>query len=173
MTRVVAVSMGIALLAGCAAGGPGGLSPLRVEFDPRLSFPVTASTPDPGTDAPAPRAEGPAEPDAREATQPRLDRVSRPLFWTGIVLGAVGTGMLAGFGIDGAVTERKIERGYENGFTRAERDRLEDRGGTDNVLAATGAATAAVGFAIALVMLGVDYSRCGPLAERRRRCNEP
>jgi len=113
----------------------------------------------------------------REGRDPSLDdsaaskrKVTPPLFWTGIAvasLGAVGT---IGFGIAGRVAQKKIDDGFDEGMTRAELDDLESRGETWNTLAITSASIGIAGAVLAMVVYGVDYTRCGPLAPKKRRC---
>lgn len=171
MKRLVPLTL--ALCTGCAGlGRP--TAPVRAHFDPRLDFPVTrvaeASTePEvlPNEERPpGPIAPGPADYDERDA---RLDKVSPALFWTGMVVGLVGSVAAISFMVDGQVTESKIEKGYDDGFTRAERDRLQDRGDLDNTLSKVGASVGVAGFSLALIMAGIDYARCGPVT-RRRKC---
>jgi hypothetical protein len=165
----------IGLGTGCAGIGASGISggtSVRAQFDPRLDFPVTrvakaTSGPEDGSE-PAPRPEGP-EPAADYAERDaRLDKVSPALFWTGMVVGLVGSAAAIAFMVDGRVTESKVENGYDDGFTRAERDRLEDRGDLDNTLSKVSAGVGVAGFSLALIMAGIDYSRCGPVTKRRK-----
>jgi hypothetical protein len=97
------------------------------------------------------------------------------LFYTGIVLatltgaGAVATGA-ASFGL-----RRKLDNGYfaDDGLTYEEYGQIADRG--DRLAKATwGLGFLAAGFAaMALISYSVDWSRCGPLAPKRRRATAP
>lgn len=148
----------LAAATGCATMSVGPQPAVRADFDPRIDVPVAkisqAETSRVGTD------------DADDGS--RLERVSPAVFWTGMIVGFVGTATLIGFGIDGRLTEAKIEKGYDEGFTRQERDDLEDRGARANTLAGVGAGLGVAGFSMALIMAGIDYSRCGPLSKKRK-----
>ena len=94
-------------------------------------------------------------------------RVTPVLFWTGML----GTGGTIGFGVAGKLTEDKLEDGYEDGLTRAEERKLIDRGDTYNSLMIGSAAVGLVGLGVAALVYGIDYTRCGPLAPKKRRCD--
>jgi hypothetical protein len=100
-----------------------------------------------------------------DGSAPKKRDVTPPLLWTGVALASVGAVGTIGFGIAGRVTQEKIDDGFDEGMTRAELDDLESRGETWNALAIT---SASIG--IAGVVYGVDYTRCGPLAPKKRRC---
>jgi len=103
------------------------------------------------------------EPTSRKALTPAL-------FWTGVIVGAVGSAATIAFGATGYATEREIERSYERGASRSDIADLEQRGDTMNALTVTGATFGVLGWGLALATYGVDYSRCGPLAPKRRGC---
>jgi hypothetical protein len=92
------------------------------------------------------------------------------LFWTGVALGGLGTAGTLGFATAGKVVERKIDDGYDDGFSSARHDELESRGETWNALAITSLSVGLVGLVLAATVYGIDYTRCGPLAPTRRRC---
>ena len=148
----------LAATTGCATVSIGPQPAVRADFDPRIDVPVAkiaqAETTRIGTDD--------SEDDSK------LHKVSPAVFWTGIIVGLVGTAALIGFGIDGRLTEAKIEKGYDEGFTRQERDDLETRGDRANTLAGVSAGLGVAGFSMAVIMAGIDYSRCGPLSKRRK-----
>jgi hypothetical protein len=148
----------LAACTGCATINVAPQPAVRADFDSRLEFPVTkvAKAETGGSDPGQPYGER------------KIDKVSKPLFWTGMILGLVGAGMAIGFGTLGGVSERQIEKGYDEGITRAERDKLKDRGELSNSLAAAGAAIGTIGFSWALITAGIDYSRCGPLSKQRK-----
>jgi len=73
-------------------------------------------------------------------------RANRGLFWTGVVMGAVG-------GADG--------------LTRTEHDDLVSRGETMDALTVTSAAVGLVGLALATITAGIEYSRCGSRGRER------
>jgi hypothetical protein len=96
--------------------------------------------------------------------------VTPALMWTGVALASVGAVGTLGFGIAGRVTQGKIDDGFEDGMTRKELDDLESRGETWNTVAITSASIGLAGAVLAMVVYGVDYTRCGPLAPKKRRC---
>jgi hypothetical protein len=117
----------------------------------------------PGPMQPDAPLQDPAEPDKRQ-------RARTGLFWTGIVLTAVGGGGTIAFAAVGEGTEDQLNRAYGDGsLTRARRSQLEDRGEIMNGLAIGSAALTLVGIALASIAYGVDYTRCGKLAKRRRK----
>lgn len=114
---------------------------------------------------------------APAADQPSARRrpVTPILFYTGVVLAtltgatAIATGA-ASFGL-----RRKLDNAYfeGGGLTMAEYDRIDDRG-TALGKATWGLAFLSAGFAgMALISYAVDWSRCGPLAPKRRRETAP
>lgn len=105
-----------------------------------------------------------------EDSGPKKRNVTVPLMWTGVALASVGAVGTIGFGIAGRVTQKKIDDGFDEGMTRAEHDDLESRGETWNTLAITSASIGIAGAVMALIVYGVDYTRCGPLAPKKRRC---
>jgi|GEM_PF-4715205 len=100
----------------------------------------------------------------------RSDKVTPALFWTGIALGIVGVVGVTTFVSLGVTTSREIDQGYSGGLTHMEFDDLEDRGALYNTLAKAAAGIGAIGFATSLIVYAVDWTRCGPLAPKRRRC---
>ncbi len=83
------------------------------------------------------------------------------------ILGGVGT---AAFGITGHVTERRLEKDYEEGLTLAQQEQLVDRGEIMNGLTIGSAIIGLLGLTTAAVLYGNDYRRCGPLSRKRRPC---
>jgi hypothetical protein len=152
---------------GCASLGSAGDGATRASlaYDPgdelRTTLPVFAASTQLEREAP------PAD------DRPRNEKVTPALFWTGIIAGSLGTAGTVGFGLAGRVTENKVHDGYEDGFTRAESDELRDKGSTYNTLAITSAVVGVVGWATALIVYGIDYSRCGPVAKKNKKRNCP
>jgi len=101
---------------------------------------------------------------------PKKRNVTPPLMWTGVALASLGAVGTIGFGIAGRVAQDKIDDGFDEGMTRSELDDLERRGETWNTLAITSASIGIAGAVLAAVVYGVDYTRCGPLAPKKRRC---
>ena len=148
---------------GCASIMAGPQPSVRADFDPRLNFPVTRVV----EAKQAPRA-GMHFETSDVDSEAKIDKATPALFWTGIIVGLVGGAVLIATGIDGRATVNKIEDGYDDGFTRQERDDLEKRGARDNTLSKVAGGTAVVGFSLATIMAGIDYSRCGPLTKKRK-----
>lgn len=116
----------------------------------------------------AAQAPAPDQPAARRRP------VTPILFYTGVILatltgaGAVATGA-ASFGL-----RRKLDNAYfDDGLTYDQYNTIADRG--DRLSKATwGLAFLSAGFAaMALISYSIDWSRCGPLAPKRRRETAP
>ncbi len=101
-------------------------------------------------------------------------KITPALFWTGIIVGSVGTAVSIGSGIAGEVAENRLNDGYAEGLSRDRRDRLTKAGDRANALAITGAVLGVVGFGTAIVVYGIDWNRCGPVlrakGRERRHC---
>ncbi len=130
--------------------------------------PTAAAAP---TAAPA-VASGPAPADHGSSDDPAKEQRTRTgVFWGGVGALALGGGMLTAFGIGGRVTQAQLKNGYEDGdLTYAREEKLRDRGTAFNKVAAAGAGLAIVGLAVTAIVYGIDYSRCGALAKRRKDC---
>lgn len=131
---------------------------------------------DPTAAAPAPAATvGPAPRDTATDTSDndpaKHQRARTGVFWGGIAATAVGGVLLTAFGIGGRVTQSQLAKAYDDAdLTYAREDKLADRGKLFNALAGAGAGIAIVGIAMASIAYGLDYSRCGTLAKRRKDC---
>lgn len=115
--------------------------------------------------------------DARApAAAPRDDADKRAptarLFLAGLIVGGVATAIGLGTGVGALVTERQIQRGYDDGMTRSELDDLETRGDVLGALSVTGFSLGAAGFLTSIITYGIDYTRCGPAARKRRDCRD-
>lgn len=160
------VTVAALVLSGCAGLGAGITSPgasghVDLDSPAMRSFAVANMTE--------------MERDVRLDTGDREHKpVTPPLFWTGIALGTVGAIGGIAFGVAGFTTKNQLNAAHEagGGLTVAEHDRLVHNGETYNTLALSFTAAAVVGYALALVAYGVDWNRCGPLAEKKRRCKE-
>lgn len=147
---------------GCATMGPVSASrPQAATFDPRLDFAVT-------------KGDTALENEARlsDSDSGKNKKVTPALFWTGVILGSLGTVGLAGFGGAAEFQEGRLRRGYDEGITNTEANDLISRGETYNSLAIASATVGIVGWALAIVVAGIDYSRCGPMAPKSRKCDE-
>jgi hypothetical protein len=107
-------------------------------------------------------------------TQPRARKPVTPvLFWLGIGLLAVGGVGTIGTASAGYATQRQLSSSYRGGATASEIQTLENRGYKLNQASIAGAVITAVGAVLAITSYGVDYTRCGPLAPKRRRATAP
>ena len=92
------------------------------------------------------------------------------VFWTGITVGTVGTIGLAGFGLAGQINEGRIRDGFDEGIAHDDYETFRDRGELYNKIAVVSSIAAVFGFAIAAISYGIDYSQCGPLSAKKRKC---
>ncbi len=150
-------------VAGCAGiSSPGAASHVDLEAPVMRQFAVANMTD--------------MERDVRIETGSRSNKkqVTPALFWSGIGLGTLGAVGGLGFGVAGYVTKNRLNDGYYDGsgLTVAEQEELIRNGELFNTLALTFTALSVIGYAVAIVAYGVDWNRCGPLAENKRRCRE-
>lgn len=166
---VVASSLGCASVQPSLAAAPDPATMYGAKVH-RTAFedPTAAAEP---TTAPA-VASGPTPADRSHEPDPAKEQRTRTgLFWGGVGALAVGGAMLTAFGIGGRVTQAQLKNGYDDGdLTYAREDELRDRGSAFNKVAAAGAGLAVVGLAVTAIVYGIDYSRCGTLAKRRKDC---
>lgn len=170
MTRALAhrplrplAALGLCLTTACAtfeAPAPTRITDGRLGFVPTLRATTALENQEPAREAPS------------EATGKTDKGPTRALFIAGIIVGAIGAaGMIsmsaASYGLD-----RKLDRGYEDGITRDEAETIAERGDAMNTGAIVSASVGLAGFLTAITVYGVDYTRCGPLAPKRRRCDE-
>ena len=95
------------------------------------------------------------------------------VLWTGVVLASLGGAGLIGFGSASYATDSKLSRGYaEDGLTRDEADTLINRGEALNTATIISASVGLLGALMAVTAYGVEYTNCGPLAPKSRRCSE-
>ncbi len=116
-----------------------------------------------------------SESDTREDTGNSGKRVTatHAVLWTGVVLASLGGAGLLGFGATGLASDRKLSRGYEeDGLTHEEQDTLIKRGEAMNTATIISASVGLLGALIAVTAYGVEYTKCGRLAPKRRRCDE-
>jgi hypothetical protein len=107
-------------------------------------------------------------------TQPGARKPVTPvLFWLGIGMLAVGGVGTIGTASAGYATQRQLSNGYRETANASEVQDLEKRGANLNKASIAGAVLTVVGAVLALTSYGVDYTRCGPLAPKRRRANAP
>jgi hypothetical protein len=95
------------------------------------------------------------------------------LFWIGIGLTAAGGGTMIGSASAAAATRNQLRTAYSDGTTVARVDELERRGSNLNKVSIAGAVLMVAGAIMALTSYGYDYTRCGPLAPKRRRDTAP
>ncbi len=107
-------------------------------------------------------------------TRPRERRPVTPvLFWLGIGLTAVGGAGTIGTAAAGYGTQRQISGDYRGSASAEEVQTLERRGDALNKATIAGVVITVIGAVMALTSYGVDYTRCGPLAPKRRRATAP
>lgn len=113
----------------------------------------------------------------KEAPQPTDRRASsrstpptKAVFWSAIGLTILGGISTIALGATALHTGNQIDQGFTGEFTKAEFDKLEQRGNQLNTATIATASITAIAASIALIVYGVDYSRCGPLAPKRRQC---
>lgn len=157
-----ALALALALSTGCAGLEP----PSQLRIDPRLNvgnmgarsnFELRNAAVDPAVDPP------PA----------RKRPVTPVLFWIGVGLTAAGGGTLIGSAATAAATRNQLRTAYDEGTTVSRVDELERRGATLNKISVAGAVLMVAGAIMALTSYGYDYTRCGPLAPKRRRDTAP
>ena len=106
--------------------------------------------------------------------RPRARRPIIPvLFWLGIGLTAVGGVSTIGTAAAGYATQRQISGDYRGSASAADVHTLEHRGAVLNKATIAGVVVTVIGAVLALTSYGVDYTRCGPLAPKRRRQTAP
>lgn len=99
--------------------------------------------------------------------------VTPVLFWLGIGLTIVGGVGTIGTASAGYATKRQISDGFATSMTADELHNLNKRGEALNKASIAAAAITVIGAVLALTSYGVDYTRCGPLAPKRRRATAP
>lgn len=164
--RAVAIAVTANLVGGCAAFG-GGTQVSTTPLDPRVGSLGTLTRFETEPAAPAPKAQASND---RRGKKKRTTNES--LYWAGIIVGSIGTALGVGSGIGAWVTQSQISDGYDNGATKAEIDDLERRGEVLGALSITGFSLGVLGFVTSIVTYGIDYTRCGPLAAKRRDCSK-
>ncbi|RMG93675.1 MAG: hypothetical protein D6705_17985 [Deltaproteobacteria bacterium] len=102
---------------------------------------------------------------------PRHPKATVAVFATSATVGIVGALGALGFGIAGAALNPKLDDGFEKGLSVDEEDQIRNRGELYNDLAVGFGVAGLVGLGIAAITYGVDYTRCGPLAPKKRRCD--
>ncbi|MCA9660918.1 MAG: hypothetical protein KC486_21425 [Myxococcales bacterium] len=134
----------------------------RLHVVPVLAAKTSVETPPPAAEAPS-----------DDASRPRRTTATHAVLWTGVVLASLGGAGLVGFGAAGLATNRKLDKGLlEEGISRDDRQTLVDRGETLNTATIVSASVGLLGALMAVTAYGVEYTNCGPLAPKRRRCSE-
>jgi len=107
-------------------------------------------------------------------SRPRERKPVTPiLFWLGIGLTVVGGVGTIGTAAAGYGTQRQISGDLRETLSADEFHTLERRGEALNKATIAGAVITVIGAVLALTTYGVDYTRCGPLAPKRRRATAP
>lgn len=99
--------------------------------------------------------------------------VTPVLFWLGIGLLAVGGVGTIGTASAGYATQRQLTNKYTGVADASDVQNLEARGDKLQKASIATAAIAVIGAVLALTSYGVDYTRCGPLAPKKRRDTAP
>lgn len=106
----------------------------------------------------------------QDAGSDRHQRARTGLFWAGVAVAVIGGATLLASGIGGRVTQAQLKNGYDDeSLTHDDERKLHTRGDVFNALAGTGGGLLIVGGGVAAISFGVDYSRCGALAKRKKR----
>jgi len=100
----------------------------------------------------------------------RKKSITPALFWSGIIIGAIGTGATIGVAAAGFATERRISNSFDDGISKADHQQLVDRGKALNTVSIVTTAVALAGWVMAIGTYGYDYTHCGPLAPKKRQC---
>jgi hypothetical protein len=97
-------------------------------------------------------------------------RLRRGFFWAGIALTAIGGATFVASAVGGRITQAQLQKGYDREtITHDQEKTYHTRGDVFNALTATGATLLIVGVGTASISFGIDYSRCGSLAKRKRK----
>ncbi len=112
--------------------------------------------------------------DRQRDDEPRRRRdPSTAAFWAGVIIGAVGTAGAIALGSAARITERQIIHGYEgDGLSHERLDTLGDRGKALNKATVASLGVGLAGALMAAAAYGVEWTKCGDLAPKRRRCAE-
>lgn len=104
-------------------------------------------------------------------------RARRPvtpvLFWLGIGLTIVGGAATIGTAATAYGTKRQLANDFNGSITAAEAQTLERRGTALNKASIASVVVTVIGAVLAVTSYGVDYTRCGPLAPKKRRATAP
>jgi hypothetical protein len=176
MKRLAAACTAIAL-AGCSVNAISVPRPIPADLElGRLGEKTNFETGRDSEPAAPATTETAASPDADSNSQHEPDKGQRArvgVFWAGIALTAAGGGSTIAMAVTGEATQKQLTDGYADGsLTRAREEQLTGRGELVNKLAVASATLALIGVALAAIAYGVDYTRCGKLAKRRKKCRE-
>lgn len=105
----------------------------------------------------------------REDRAERYAKLARIGLWVGGITGAVALG----FGGVGLWSAQKIHKGYESGFAYPERQRWHRLGQRSNPIAISTAVLSLLILSGSAMIYGHQFTHCGPLAARWRKCTKP
>lgn len=170
-TRSSSILVGLLALSTACAG----IQPAApVHIDPRLHVGNMGERSDFELRTEAAMAARAAQTAAVPDSQPRSRKPVTPvLFWLGIGLVAVGGVGTIGTASAGYGTQRQLTNAYLGKASVSEIQTLENRGSRLQQASIAGAVITVIGAALALTSYGIDYTRCGPLAPKRRRATAP
>jgi hypothetical protein len=97
-------------------------------------------------------------------------RQRNALVWSGVALMALGGAGTIGFSTAGQITESRLDGAYASGLSRDRDERLRDAGLLSNRLAYASASIGVIGLALLAIGYGLDYTVCGALSKKRKKC---
>ena len=148
--------------------------PTRMQLDPRLNVGNMGERSNFELRTEAAMAARAGQTSTAPDTQPGARKPVTPvLFWLGIGMLAVGGVGTIGTASAGYATQRQLSNGYRETANASEVQDLEKRGANLNKASIAGAVLMVAGAIMAITSYGYDYTRCGPLAPKRRRANAP
>jgi hypothetical protein len=108
--------------------------------------------------------------DADKLDDDKDQRRRTALFWSGVAILAVFAGTTAGMMATGQIVENRLNDGYDAALSRDREQRLRDTGKVTNQVAIVTGGISLLGLALLLAGYGLDYSVCGKMAKRRKKC---
>jgi len=168
------IALATATATACVSFDTARPAPARIDSRLHIVPVLAAKTSIEAEPAPAPASESASkDTDDGGKRSGKRTTATHAVLWTGVVLTALGGAGLIGFGGASFATDSKLSRGYaEDGLSREEADTLISRGETLNTATIISASVGLLGALLAVTAYGVEYTNCGPLALKSRRCSE-